>query len=137
MLVVHATSRGWSNKETDMHDIKKATGTVIAADTQASVTALDQAVLSHARLCASIIEAAGESNLPMAVTQKALQSVAAGIGGLVASRTDMVTTVRAMTLIQMQSNLKETSFGCPDFAGPNTGASNNEPAKADYDVING
>ncbi len=113
-----------------MHKINKASGAVIASDTQASVAALDQAVLTQARLCASILETASESQLPMAATQKLLQSVAAGMSGLVASRTDMLSAVRTLNMLQMKSNLKETSFGCPDEYIP-TGVDNTEPAKGD------
>lgn len=113
-----------------MHKVNKASGAVIASDTQASVAALDQAVLTQARLCASILETVGEAQLPMAATQKLLQSVAAGMSGLVASRTDMLCTVRTLNVLQMKSNLKETSFGCPDEYIP-TGVNISEPVKGE------
>jgi hypothetical protein len=97
-----------------MHTIKQSSGAVIASDTQASVSALDNAVLAQARLCASIIETAGESKLPVAATQKLLQTMTSGISGLVASRSDIVTAVREINLLQSKSNLKTTSFGCPE-----------------------
>ena len=38
-----------------MHDIEPAAGQVVASDTQKSVEAVDQAVMSLAHLCASIV----------------------------------------------------------------------------------
>ncbi len=96
-----------------MFNIKQTTGSVIAADTQSSVCALNAAVLSQARLCASVIETAEESDLPVGATQELLDSIAATMQGLVSSRSDLVSAVRQINLIQAKSNLKETSFGCP------------------------
>jgi hypothetical protein len=97
-----------------MHDIKQATGAVVAADTQASVGTLDEAVLAQARLCASVIEAAAASKMPVGATQKLLESMSNGIKGLVTSRSDLVAAVREINMIKMQSNLQETSYGCPN-----------------------
>ena len=102
-----------------MFDIKNSTGSVVAADTQASVAALDGAVLAQARLCASVLEAATESKLPARATQKLLQSMSEGMSGLVNSRAEVVAAVREINLIRHKSNLKTTAFGCPnDFWEP-------------------
>lgn len=111
-----------------MHQIKHTSGAVVAAEAQASVAAIDAAVLTQARLCASVIEAANESNVPVAVAQKLLQSMTAGMSGLVASRMDIVNTVRELTLIQKKSSLKTTSFGCPDVVDPSQASLDAEPA---------
>ncbi|MEP7351063.1 MAG: hypothetical protein ABI668_14080 [Sphingorhabdus sp.] len=118
-----------------MHQIKKTTGDVVAADTQACVSAIDYAVLSHARLTASVIEGATASKLPAASTQKLLQSMTNGMNVLVSSRAEMVVAVREINMIQLRSNLKTTSFGCPDALRPTTGADDNAPVKADADLI--
>lgn len=97
-----------------MHNIREQVGQVVAADTQASITALDTAVLMHSRLCASAIEASADSHLPIAATQGLLESLAAGIDGLVQSRSKLVTAVRHINIIQGRSNLRETGFGCPN-----------------------
>lgn len=96
-----------------MHEIKYAVGNVVASDTQASVAALDTALVMQSRMCASIIEAATDSRLPIAATQSLLENLAHGINGLAASRGNMVVAVRELTRIQSRSNLKPTSFGCP------------------------
>ena len=64
-----------------MHQIKHSSGAVVAAETQASVAAIDTAVLTQVRLCASVIEAASESKMPVATTQKVLESIAAEMTG--------------------------------------------------------
>lgn len=107
-----------------MHKIKEQVGHVVAADTQASVAALDMAVLMQSRLCASSIEAATDSRLPMAATQGLLESLSAGINGLVESRAKLATAVRHLNVIQGRSTLRETSFGCPNGVYPIKGALN-------------
>ncbi len=101
-----------------MHNIKHQVGQVVAADTQASVAALDMAVLMQSRLCSSSIEAASASDLPMAATQGLLESLSAGISGLVESRAKLATAVRHLNVIQGRSNLRETNFGCPGGVYP-------------------
>lgn len=96
-----------------MHEIKHAVGNVVASDTQASVAALDNALVMQSRMCASIIEAASDSRLPIAATQSLLENLAYGINGLATSRGNMVVAVRELTRIQAGSNLETTSFGCP------------------------
>lgn len=96
-----------------MHKIKESTGAVVAQDIAASVSALDAAFVMQARLCATVIEAASESKLPVGATQKLLDSITAGMRGLVASREEVVTAVREINLIQAKSSLRVTSYGCP------------------------
>lgn len=97
-----------------MYNIKQSVGGVIAADAQASVAALDSAVLMQTRLCASALEAAADSQLPIAATQGLLESLASGINVLVQSRAELAKAVRHINLIQARSNLRETGFGCPN-----------------------
>jgi len=101
-----------------MHEIKQRVGAVVAADTQASVAALDTALIVHSRMCASIVEAATDSNLPISAVQNLLDSLTSGICGLVASRADLAKAVHELAQIQSKSSLRETSFGCP--TGPAT-----------------
>lgn len=115
-----------------MLEIKNTTGSVVASDTQASVAALDNAVLTQARLCASVVEAAAESKMPVGATQKLLQAMADSMSGLVASRLEVVAVVREINLIQSMSNLKTTSFGCPNGPLPPTGLINAEHEKASH-----
>lgn len=101
-----------------MHEIKQGAGAVVAADTQSSIAALDSAVAMQARWCASVLEAAGESKLPIAATQALLTSIVSGMGSLVASRADVANAVRELVHIQGCSTLSETSFGCPNGLPP-------------------
>lgn len=105
-----------------MHNIKQRVGDVVAADTQASVEALDAAVLMQTRLCATAIEAATDSRLPIAATQGLLESLSSGMHVLVQSRAELANAVRHINLIQAKSNLRETSFGCPNGVYPLKGA---------------
>lgn len=113
-----------------MHQIKNNAGAVVAQDTLSSVTALDTAFVMQARLCATVIEAAAESNLPVAATQKLLDAITAGMRGLVASREEVVTAVREINFIQARSNLRETSFGCPNGLAP-MGSDSHSPVAAE------
>lgn len=107
-----------------MHHIRKNAGEVVAADTQSSVSALDTAFIMQARLCATVIEAAAESKMPIAATQKLLDSITAGMRGLVASRAEVASAVREINVIQAKSNLRETAWGCPNGLAPTGSASN-------------
>lgn len=97
-----------------MHKIKESVGTVVAGDTQASIAALDAAVIMQSRMCSTVMEAATETGLPMGTTQRVLKTLVSGMNGLVASRGDMVSAVRELSHIQANSNLKTVSYGCPD-----------------------
>ncbi len=70
-----------------MHDIEPAAGQVVASDTQKSVEAVDQAVMSLAHLCASIVE--------------------------VSKAEDLSRATRELIKIQNASNLETVAFGCP------------------------
>lgn len=101
-----------------MHNIKESVGAVVAADTQSSITALDQAVAQQSRMCASIIEAAHDSHLAIATTQSLLDALTTGLRGLVESRAHLAQAAREVAVIQARSNLRETSFGCPSGLAP-------------------
>lgn len=111
------------------YKISEGVGTVIAAETQASVATLDTALASQGRLCASIVEAAALSNLPMAATQKLLEAVTGGMNGLVTSRSDLAKAVREIIRIQGGSTLRETGFGCPEGEMPYKNALDTQPAR--------
>ena len=97
-----------------MHSIKQSSAAVVASDTQDAGAAFDSALLAQARLCASFVEANNEVKLPMATSQRILQSMTDGMSGLVASREHMTSVVRQLNLVQARSNLQTVSFGCPD-----------------------
>lgn len=96
-----------------MHEIDQAAGQVVAADTQASVAAVDEAVLSFSRLCASIVEVSGSAKLPVSTLQKALSSAAQGMLAAVHSREEITNATRELLKVQHASTLRTTSFGCP------------------------
>jgi hypothetical protein len=97
-----------------MLQIKHAVGSVVAADTQSSIEALDRAVAQQSRMCASVIEAAHDSHLAIATTQPLLDALSASVRGLVESRANLAEAVRQVAVIQAKSNLRETGFGCPN-----------------------
>jgi hypothetical protein len=109
-----------------MLNINKTSGTVVAGETQTLAAAIDSAMLAQARLCASIIETANESKLPVAATQKLLQSLSANMSGLVTSRSEFATAVRELNIIQARSNLKEMATGCPNGLAPMRGSIDDE-----------
>ena len=99
-----------------MHTIEQSAGQVIATDTQASVAAIDQAVMSYARLCASIVEVSNSSGLPITAAQPALAKMAAGLASIVEGREFISGATRDLTKVQGQSNLKVVDYGCgPEF----------------------
>jgi hypothetical protein len=115
----------------DVLNINLNSGFVVAGETQTLAAAIDSAMLAQARLCASIIETANESKLPVLATQKLLQSLSANMSGLVASRSEFATAVRELNVIQARSNLKETALGCPNGIRPMTGMNPDEILSVD------
>ena len=97
-----------------MFEIDKSSGQVIASDTQRSVDALDQAVMSMAHLCASIVEVSKASRLPVSTPQSALANAGDSLSKLIAGRDDIAKATRDLIAIQRASGLRAVSFGCPD-----------------------
>ena len=96
-----------------MHSIEVAAAKVIASDTRSSVGAIDQAVMSYSRLCASIVEVSNASDLPVTAGQPALAKVAAGLSALVEGRDLIASATRELIKIQQASTVRETAFECP------------------------
>jgi hypothetical protein len=96
-----------------MLQIKESVGSVVAADTQSSIEALDRAVAQQSRMCASVIEASQDSHLAISTTQPLLDALTSSVRGLVESRAELAKAVREIAVIQAKSNLRETGFGCP------------------------
>ena len=101
-------------REHAMLEIKNAAGQIIAADTQASIAAIDQAVLSCSRLCGSLVEVSASARLPVGTLQKALSNTAEAISAAVRGREEITFATRELRKVQAMSTLEATSFGCPD-----------------------
>lgn len=96
-----------------MHRIQETAAKVVASDTQSSVGAIDQAVMSYSRLCASIVEVSNASALPVTAGQPALAKVAAGLAALIEGREHIASATRELIKVQQGSSLRETAFECP------------------------
>lgn len=96
-----------------MYNISEKLGHVVAADTQSAVASINDAIISHSRMCATIVEASIAANLPISTVQGSLATVSEGLLNLVVNRAGMAKAVRELTEIQRISNLKEVGFGCP------------------------
>lgn len=97
-----------------MITLRETSVRVVAGDAQEMGGILDQALLQQMRLATSFIEASSESKLAMPLTQPALQGLAEGLGHLVEGRAKLAASVREMNKLLSHSNLRETSFGCPN-----------------------
>lgn len=96
-----------------MHRIQETSAQVVVSDTQSSVVAIDQAVMSYSRLCASIVEVSNASDLPVTAGQPALAKVAAGLTALIEGREHIASATRELIKVQRDSSLRETAFECP------------------------
>ena len=105
-----------------MHEIETAAGRVVASDTQKSVDAVDQAVMSIAHLCASIVEVSKASRLPVSTAQGALSMAGTGLTKAIDSREDISRATRELIKIQKASNLETVGFGCPPLHEPSARA---------------
>lgn len=99
-----------------MLEIKNNTGALVASETQGTLRAIDDAILSELRLCTTVVEAFGDTDLTIGSSQKLLQSLATGLNHFVAGRGEMAQTVRTLTAIKSSSSLRETSYNCPGEA---------------------
>lgn len=88
-------------------------GALVAADSQGTLKAIDDAILSELKMCTTLVEAIQGQKLPIAASQKLLNSMASGIGNIVAGRNDMAATVRHLSVLKQDSNLDVYDFGCP------------------------
>lgn len=113
-----------------MHNIEQASGQVVADDTQKSLEAIDQAVMSLANLCASIVEVSKAANLPVTTVQGALANAGEGLSKIIATRQDLGGTTRELLKIRKASNLQTVGFGCPPEYKPSA-EHHSEPAGQD------
>jgi hypothetical protein len=97
-----------------MFDVQNNTGALIAEETKGALRALDNAILNELRLCATLMEAFEETQLPISSSQKLLQSMASGINHIVAGRNEMATTVRHLRAIKAGSTLAPVNYNCPE-----------------------
>lgn len=111
-----------------MHRIQETAAKVVAADTQSSVGAIDQAVMSYSRLCASIVEVSNAADLPVTAGQPALAKVAAGLSALIEGREHIASATRELIKVQHASTLRETAFQCPNGLPAASGRLNRETA---------
>ena len=95
-----------------MIELTEAAGRVISSDAITAFQDTDQALLSGARLAASVLEGTAGSGLHPRTKQKLLESVCASFDKMLAGRRDMVQAHNQMVAIQGRSNIAETDFGC-------------------------
>jgi hypothetical protein len=75
---------------------------------------VDDALLSGARMCVSVLEAAHGSKVPAAQSQKVLRSITAGLNAVVEGRGEIVSAVRQLSAIKSRSNFAPEAYGCPE-----------------------
>jgi hypothetical protein len=110
-----------------MFDVQNNTGALIAEETKGALRALDYAILNELRLCTTLMEAFEETQLPIASSQKLLQSMASGINHIVAGRSEMASTVRHLRAIKAGSTLAPVNYNCPEGVPPLASAERSEP----------
>jgi hypothetical protein len=96
-----------------MLEVDENIGGLVAAETKGALRAIDNAILSELRLCATLIEALDQTALPVGSSQKLLQNLANGINHFVAGRSEMATTIKTLTAIKAGSTTRETNYNCP------------------------
>lgn len=106
-----------------MLKIGQANGAVVAADTQDALHSYDAALLSSARVMTSVIEVSRSSGVPASASQRVLDELNGGTSLIVEARGHFTNAIRHMADIQSQSDIRETSFGCPNGLPGLAGAS--------------
>lgn len=93
--------------------ISNAVGSIIASDTQATIKSVDTALAQQSRMCTDFVEGCLESDVPISSTQPVLDAIGKSLSGMIESRSHLCTATRELIRIQRNSDLRETSFGCP------------------------
>lgn len=96
-----------------MVELKHGAGLVVAGEIKDTFKSVDEAILSGARMCASVIEATQGTDIPAVQTQKLLRSITDGLSRVVDGRSEMVDALRQMIAIKDHSSLAPISYGCP------------------------
>ncbi len=102
--------------------VNRPSAEVVAADCQQAAKALDTALLSQARLCASMLEANEQIGLPIATSQRLYKSMTSGMCGIVDNRTHLLSVITQLSSLHRRSNLSPVSFGCPDGVAAPSGS---------------
>jgi hypothetical protein len=113
-----------------MHKFEANIGNLVASDTQGTLKAFDTAILSELKLCTTLVEAMQESPIPIASSQKLLNSMSTGLSHMVAGRKEMASTVQQLTILQRDSNLAVYDFGCPNGSLEDAAQPASEPVSA-------
>lgn len=95
-----------------MTNLTEGAGHVIASDVTTVFKSTDDALLSSARLVASVLEGTQTSGMHPRTKQKLLETVNSGYGKMLDGRKDMVLAHSQMIVIQRQSNIATVGFGC-------------------------
>jgi hypothetical protein len=120
-----------------MHQIQDNVGLLVANETQCALRAIDNAILTELRLCATLVEAFDTAGLPVGRSQKLLQTLASGLNLIVAGRGEMAQTVRTLTAIKTGSNLRTTSYNCPTDKPPLLTGQASEQTSCSADAVFG
>lgn len=113
-----------------MLKIQDNIGSLVASETQGAMRAIDNAILTELRLCATLVEAFETTPVPVGRSQKLLQTLASGLNHFVAGRGEMAQTVRTLSAIKTGSNLHDTSYNCPTNSPPMLAAQESEQSTA-------
>lgn len=118
-----------------MANFQIGAGAVVAADSKNTVSAIDDAMLNHARMLASFIEVTQGANLSADKSQKFYKSMSAGLNAFVEGRGDIVSAIRQLNYIKSISNLREENFGCPIWVEAAPGPVAAAPAREEASEI--
>ena len=99
-----------------MANFRHGAGIVVAGDVRDAVAAFDGALLSGARMCVSVLEAANGAGVPIVQSQKVLRALSTGMTSVVDGRGEIVSAIRQMNAIKSASNVRMEDYGCPDGA---------------------
>ena len=86
-----------------MINLTQGAGEVVAGDVRSAVAAYDNALLSSARICASVIEASQDAGVPIGQSQMLLGSIATSMNSMIEGRSGLVDAVRHMLAIKKAS----------------------------------
>ncbi|WOE76142.1 hypothetical protein [Alterisphingorhabdus coralli] len=114
-----------------MHKIEDNNGQIVASDVQKGLRSIDAAITDNLTLTNSILQVSEASALPVSTSQGLLRSTTAALNGFVEGREQMARTIKQLSKIQAESNLRTVSFGCPNGIHQVTGSAIEDQANAD------
>lgn len=95
-----------------MFQLHEKSALAVAASSRAAVMDLDTAYVKQLRLAADAVETIQGAGIPAGQSQRLMRSFQSGFGKLVEGRSELVSAIGQLQVMQKHSNIAEVDLGC-------------------------